>query len=134
MPERTIDVALRHGTIQRTLYELLCQEAGAANVRIEHPLAFGVRVDAAVRSDSGLAFYEVKVAPTVQSCVRTALGQLLEYAYWPSAERAHELIVVGEAEIDDEARAYLHLLRGRFALPVWYRRVDVDREILGPRT
>lgn len=131
---RTIDVALRHGAIQNALYDLLRQEAGEDNVRMEYPLAFGVRVDAAVRRDSGFAFYEVKVAPTVQSCVRAALGQLLEYAHWPSDDRAQELIVVGEAEIDDEGRAYLRFLRHRFALPVWYRRVNLERRVLGPRT
>jgi hypothetical protein len=123
---QTVDVALRHKVLQLALYRHLCREAGEGNVAIEHSLDFGVRVDAAVRSDAGLTFYEVKVAPTVQSCVRAALGQLLEYSYWPSANRASELIVVGEPAVDESSRSYLQLLRVRFALPVWYRRIDVD--------
>lgn len=134
LSEQTVDVALRHGVIERVLYQQLCDEAGAANVRMEHSLAFGVRVDAAVRSNEEFAFYEVKVAPTVQSCVRAALGQLLEYAYWPDADRARELIVVGEPEVDNESRAYLSLLRKRFGLPLWYRRIDLERAVLGERT
>lgn len=131
---RTVDVALRHKVLQRALYEHLCSESGHENVSIEHSLDFGVRVDAAVREKETLVFYELKVLRNVQSCVREALGQLLEYAYWPSAHRARDLIVVGEAAVDADAAAYLRLLRERFGLPVWYRRLDFERRRLEPRS
>lgn len=134
VPARTIDVALRHKALQRVLYNCLCAEAGSENVAIEHELNLGVSVDAAVRTPGGLAFYELKVAPSVQSCVRPAIGQLLEYAHWPSATRAIELIVVGEYAPDNDARAFLHLLRDRFSLPLWYRQITLGESKLGPRT
>lgn len=121
IPERAGEIALRHKVLQRALYECLSVESGAENVAIEHELDLGVRVDAAVRQRTGMAFYELKVAPSIQACVRLALGQLLEYAHWPSDARAAELIVVGEGTPDEDARAYLRLLRDRFTLPVWYR-------------
>jgi len=130
---QTVDVALRHNVLQLALYDHLCRESGEDNVAVEHSLDFGVRVDAAVRQPAGFAFYEVKVAPTVQSCVRVALGQLLEYAYWPSSTRATELIVVGEPSADESSRSYMQLLRERFALPVWYRRIDMEAGKLEPR-
>jgi hypothetical protein len=80
-----------------------------------------------------MTFYELKVAPSVQACVRLAIGQLLEYAHWPSATRADELVVVGEGSPDDDTRAYLHLLRDRFKLPVWYRQLAITPPTLGPR-
>lgn len=134
LSDRTIDVALRHKEVQRVLYDLLCREAGRDNVRMEHPLDLGVRVDAAVRQEGGFTFYEVKVAPTAQSCLRAALGQLLEYAHWPSADRAGELIVVGEAVLDSDGEKYLRFLRERFALPLWYRRIDITRKALEGRS
>ncbi len=126
----TVDVALRHKTLQMELYKHLCQEAGSNNVRVERHLALGVYVDAAVKCDGKESFYEVKVASTVRSCVRAALGQLIEYSYWPSANRASELVVVGEAELDSDSKAYLRVLRERFGLPLWYRRIDISGDAL----
>lgn len=135
VPARTIDVALRHKMLQRLLYECLCTEAGSENVAIEHELEeLGVRIDAAVRTAASLSFYELKIAPSVQACLRAGLGQLLEYAYWPSATRATELVVVGESEADDDAVGFLRLLRDRFSLPIWYRRIESTARTLGPRT
>jgi hypothetical protein len=134
LPARTVDVALRHKAVQSVLYDLLCQEAGKENVRVEYPLDFGARVDAAVRQNGKLIFYEVKIAPTVESCVRAALGQLLEYAHWPSADRASEIVIVGEATLDADGEAYLRLLRERYALPLWYRRIDLDGHVLGGKS
>ena len=133
IPERVREIALRHKVLQRALYDRLAAEYGAENVAIEHDLDLGVRVDAAVRQSPGMAFYELKVAPSIQACVRLAIGQLLEYAHWPSDVRAAELIVVGEATPDDDARAYLRLLRDRFTLPVWYRQITATPPVLGPK-
>lgn len=130
LPERTLDVALRHKAVQQVLHDILCQEAGKENVKIEYPLGFGVRVDAAVRQNGRFIFYEVKMAPTAQSCIRAALGQLLEYAHWPSVERASEIVVVGEAAPDSDGQAYLRLLRERYALPLWYRQIDLEGRVL----
>lgn len=127
---RMVDVALRHNILQKALYKHLCREVGRNNVQVERYLPFGVRVDAAVRCNGKESFYEVKVASTVRSCVRAALGQLIEYSHWPSANRASEIIVVGEAELDSDSRAYLHFLRQRYGLPLWYRRIDINRDIL----
>ena len=62
--------------------------------------------------------------------MHAALGQLIEYCYWPPANRANEIVVVGEAELDSDSRAYLHFLRQRFGLPIWYRRIDINRDVL----
>ena len=131
---RIVDVALRHKTLQKALYKHLCREAGYDNVQVERPLAPGVRVDAAVRCNDKEIFYEVKVASTGRSCVRAALGQLIEYSHWPSAERASEIVVVGEAELDSDSKAYLQFLRQRFDLPLWYRRIDINRDVLEERS
>lgn len=131
---RTIDVALRHKALQRILFDCLCAESGSDNVSIEHKLELGVSVDAAVQTTAGLTFYELKIAPSVQACMRASMGQLLEYAYWPSAARACELIVVGEYSADDDAIAFLHLLRERFSLPLWYRKISLGDHTLGART
>ena len=131
---QTVDVALRHQILQMALYEHLCQEAGCNNVRMERHLNIGVSVDGVVLRNGKQTFYEVKVASSVRSCVRAALGQLIEYCHWPSADRAREMIVVGEAELDSDSKAYLDLLRQQFGLPLWYRRIDIDNDALEGKT
>jgi hypothetical protein len=129
----TLEVALRHKEIQRELFRLLSKEFGRNNVEIEHKPDIGVYVDAVVQRPKGLTFYEVKVSQSVQGAVRQAIGQLLEYAYWPSAERAQELVIVGEGAPGESDAAYMRLLRRRFRLPVWYRQIDLGRRRLGVR-
>ena len=131
---QTVDVALRHQTLQMALYKHLGQEAGCKNVRMERHLNIGVSVDGVVLRNGKQTFYEVKVASSVRSCVRAALGQLIEYCHWPSADRASEMIVVGEAKLDSDSRAYLRLLRDRFGLPIWYRRIDMESDALEGKT
>jgi len=125
--ERTVEVSLRHVVIQQTLFRLLCEEAGADNVQAEHTLDFGCRVDVVQRASGGFIFYEIKTNQTVQSCIREAIGQLLEYAYWPAEERAAELVIVGEPSPTPDDARYLEQLRSKCSLPLWYRCVNVER-------
>ena len=127
---QTVDVALRHQTLQIALYKHLCQEAGCKNVRMERQLKIGVSVDGVVLRNGKQTFYEVKVASSVRSCVRAALGQLIEYCHWPSSDRAIEMIVVGEAWMDSDSRADLGLLRQKYGLSIWYRRIDIEKDVL----
>lgn len=129
LTEQTLDKELRHKVIQKALYEHLCREVGDENVRVERRVPSGL-VDAAVRHNGDESFYEVKVADDARSCLREALGQVVEYAHWPTANRARELIVVGEAELDADSTVYLRSLRERYHLPLYYRRIDMSRNIL----
>jgi len=65
----------------------------------------------AVRQGSDYIYYEIKTGLSAQSCIREALGQLLEYSYWPGGQSADQLVIVGEPPLDDNARAYLETLR-----------------------
>ena len=80
----------------------------------------------AVRQDGEYTYYEIKTGLSAQSCIREALGQLLEYSYWPRAESATRLVIVGEPPLDKNARAYLENLRKQFSLPLEYRRFDMN--------
>jgi len=48
----------------------------------------------------------------------------MEYAYYPSEERAQKLIIVGDSPPEQESINYLDYLRDRFDLPVSYRYFD----------
>lgn len=55
-----------------------------------------------------------------------ALAQLLEYSYWPGAQVAERLIIVGEPALDRESENYLATLRQQFDIPVDYEQFDLN--------
>lgn len=54
-----------------------------------------------------------------------AARELLEYSYWPGAQSAARLVIVGEPPLDKDAKAYLKSLRTKFSLPMEYRQFDM---------
>lgn len=119
-------VMLRHNKLQDVLCRQLVSQFGAKNVRAEFSNVGRTSVDVAVRRGEAYWFYEIKTADSARECLREALGQILEYAFWPPGARmVSRLIVVGETVLDKECKRYLQLLRKRFALPVEYQRIIV---------
>ena len=118
------DVSLRHNVLQQCIYKRLESQFGADNVGTENPSGIG-RLDLVVRRPEGYWFYEIKTADSPRACIREAIGQLLEYAFWPGGQEACRLIVLGESAIDREGKEYLRWLRKRFALPIEYEQIVV---------
>jgi len=123
--ERELDLTLRHNDLQLALHKKLAAEYGAENVGAEISSGVGTRIDLVVRNGGEYWFYEIKTELTPRACLRLALGQLLEYAYWPGAKGATRLVAVGEAPIDKEGLEYLHFLRKRFSLPINYEQFSL---------
>ncbi|MDX6528569.1 MAG: hypothetical protein QOH41_859 [Blastocatellia bacterium] len=78
-----------------------------------------------VRSKDKFVFYEIKTMNSPRACIREALGQLLEYSFWPGSQEAVRLVVVGERSLDEEGAEYIETLRRRFCLPVEYEQVAI---------
>ncbi len=135
VPGRELDVNLRHNLLREALHRALSQCFGADAVGTrELPNGIGGRIDAVVEQGGGdYWFYEIKTAlSSARACIREALGQLLEYAYWPGAQEAKRLIIVGEPPLDDEARKYLKRLRQQFTLPIYYQQLILEQAALVP--
>jgi hypothetical protein len=77
-----------HNDIQNRLFAHLAAKLGAKSVGTEVPTGAGTNVDLATKVKEHVTFYEIKTASTVRACIRQALPQLLEYAYWPNESRA----------------------------------------------
>lgn len=73
----------------------LVSQYGAENVRAEFSNVVRTSVDVVVRRRKTYWFYEIKTADSPRACLREAIGQLLEYAFWPGTQEAMRLIVVG---------------------------------------
>jgi hypothetical protein len=122
---RQLSVELRHNELQAALYSQLCAEHGAENVGTEQPSGSGGRIDTVVKTKDGYTFFEIKVGQSLQACIREAIGQLLEYSYWPSSKCAISLVVVGEPPLDSECRAYIERLQRVLSIPISYRQIQV---------
>ena len=114
----------RYSQIQDVLEQELRSELGSQVVR-EHRDGVGGRVDLIAQRRDDLEFYEIKLGGSARSCIRQALGQLIEYGFWPGAPRPAKLFVVGEPSLDRDAEEYLQILREDFRIPIYYRQVVV---------
>jgi hypothetical protein len=122
---RELDINLRHNVLQEALYHRLVDEYGAENVGVELPSGVGTSIDIVVRHKGKFHFYEIKTTQSPRACLRQALGQLLEYAFWPGSQEAIRLVVVGGSALDQEGTEYLCTLNKRFSLPVEYEQIVV---------
>jgi hypothetical protein len=129
-PARELDISLRHNEIQVALHKYLSERHGKDSVGTEQGTGIGTRVDLVLRLGSRYQFYEIKTCMSARACIREALAQLLEYCFWPGAQEAERLVIVGEPSLDAAARAFLDLLRDRFSLPVYYHQFDLAGGVL----
>jgi hypothetical protein len=124
LAQRELDLNLKHNLLQAALCRRLIAEYGSENVGDEHPGVARTKIDVVLRRNRReFWYYEIKTAQSPRACLREALGQLLEYAYWPRAQEARRLIVCGESPLDDDGKIYLRLLRRRFRLPIEYQQI-----------
>lgn len=123
--QRQLDISLRHNELQAALYQRLVSQYGTDHVGTEIPSGVGTSVDVVVHRADGYWFYEIKTSHSPRACLREAVGQLLEYAFWPGAQEGTRLIVVGETAIDKDAEEYLRRLKARFALPIEYEQIVI---------
>lgn len=110
-----------HYQMQQSLYEHLVEVHGIDKVACEAPTASGRPADILVRLPDGYELFEIKTALAPRDCVRQALGQLLEYAYWPGSPDIKSLWIVGPSPLDGQTEHYIEDLREGFGLPLHYR-------------
>ncbi|MCL2601264.1 MAG: hypothetical protein FWD91_00465 [Treponema sp.] len=119
-----IEIDIRHTKIQEKLVTELYKEYGKNNVSLEHPI-YGYSVDVVVNNNGQLIFYEIKTAQTARDCIRQALGQILDYAYWPGQKNAEKLVIVGENQIDGKTQKYLDYLNNIFGNTLIYLQIKL---------
>ncbi|ABR91857.1 Hypothetical protein mma_3160 [Janthinobacterium sp. Marseille] len=121
-----LTAALLHNEIQNKLYLNLVEKYGAESVGTERATGYGTLIDVVVKTKKFCWFYEIKTASSVKACIRQAIPQLLEYAYWNgSAQIADKLIIVSPLPVTKEAQDYLLFLREKFGLPLEYEQFAV---------
>ena len=125
---RTVEHPYLHGRIQQGLYKWLKEEHGAAQVANEQGTGVGgSRIDLAVRNGPGdYTFYEIKTFNSLMICIRVAIGQLMEYAFYPEGSQADRLVIVSYHRPEKSALLYLENIRQRTGLSVYYGYFDLE--------
>jgi hypothetical protein len=123
--EKEINVDVRHSILQEKLYNKLVLKYGKNNVGLENQIN-GNRIDIVVKiRQNEYFFYEVKTGSSAKSCIRQAIGQLFEYAYWNNNSGFKvEMVVAGEFEIDKTTSDYIQYLKNEFKIPISYIKIE----------
>lgn len=132
---KEIQIRNLHRVISDNLTKLLRKEYGNNNVTPEHPTFYGMnRIDIVVNDKGKLTFYEIKTYSSLQTSIREAFGQIMEYAHWVNANNAYELIIVTQPHSNtDEAETYIKHLRTFFNIPIYLQMFDIEAKELSEK-
>ncbi|MFH1061947.1 MAG: hypothetical protein V1747_03560 [Candidatus Omnitrophota bacterium] len=116
-----------HSKMQNALTLLLREQYKHEYVNVQEEKG---RIDIKARTlENEWHYFEIKTEMP-KLCIRQALGQIMEYAYWPDIERAKKLIIIGDSFPDDDTKSYMKYIRENFSIPVVYRCFDMERKAL----
>jgi len=124
------DKSLFHNEIQTKIFALLEAIYKKGNVGTENVLGYQTKVDIVVREKSNYIFYEIKTSQTAKAAIREAIGQILEYAFWPDKNNAKKLIIIAPPTPTTDAIVYIKRLRKEFKMPIYYQQYDVKNNVL----
>ncbi len=80
------------------------------------------------KSNGEKIIYEIKAYNDVKNSLRVAIGQLLEYAYYPQRKKKFNLYPVTHKIADDELKSYLENLKSLFSIDVGYIGFDIEKK------
>lgn len=75
-------------------------------------------------------FFEVKTYDSAKSCIREAIGQILEYNHYPKNNRAAEMYIIGPVKALPDDIEYLHFLRSNYKMRLFYRQYFAKDNLL----
>jgi len=108
--EKTVDINVRHSIIQKKLMKQLIEKYGKENVSAEVPV-FGKKIDVAVNDNGSIYFFKIKSTLTARDCIRQAMGQIFDYAYWPGQKNADKIFIIGKGTLDPDTELYLKYIK-----------------------
>jgi hypothetical protein len=132
---KAIEIVYLHDGISKSLTKSLRSEFGEKNVMREHWAGYGAnRIDIIVNKKDKLSFYEIKTYASIKNCIREAIGQLMEYCFYPSTQKAVELIIVSQTPADTNTKKYMAQLRSCLNIPLYYQSYDLEKEFLSDKS
>jgi hypothetical protein len=125
--EKTIEYPFIHHKISVALEESLKQQFD--DVYAEHATGFKTSIDLVAVKGRKITFYEIKTSLDIRTCIRHAIGQLMQYSYFPTKKIAKELVIVTPYELKDANTInYIKHLRESVGLPIRYMFYDLPNK------
>jgi len=110
-----------HAMMQNALKDLLDKSDEYKFVQIEKD-----RVDLkALTKNKKWHYFELKTDNPKLS-IRKAIGQIMEYAYYPNKFKADKLVIISDQEPDSDTENYLDFIRDNFNIPLVYRAFNLQ--------
>lgn len=122
---RSIEIPQIHNRVSEGLERWL--KTKYESVFPEHDTGFGTSIDMVAEHKGEIYFYEIKTYGHVKACVREALGQLVEYAYYPDKKLADKLFIVSQHKADAASKKYIEHVRKALNLPLHYIGFDYEK-------
>ena len=116
---KCINIRHMHNEIMSRLYNILCDVYGTENVGTENHIG-KKRIDTIAKTEQGYDIYEIKTHDTPRDCVREAMGQILDYAYFEIEDKINQMYIVGPSPNTDDVDLYLAKLRESYGLKLYY--------------
>lgn len=114
-----------HKSMQEVLIKLLKEDKNYSEVKKE--IEF---VDVQGKfNKSQTHYFEIKT-DTPKNNIRQAIGQLLEYAYYPNVNKADKLYIIGDKLPNDDVLIYLNTLRSITSLNIYLKWIDMENKLL----
>jgi len=123
-------IDLFHNRIQDSVFWQLSKIYGKKNVGTECTVNGSSKIDVVVKNGKNFTYYEIKTSNSLIQCIREAVSQLLEYAFFPNIKRANKLIIISHNKISIDVGKYLKHLRNTFGLPIYYQQFNLEKNIL----
>lgn len=120
--ESSTNVSHIHKDLMLRLFFKLARKYGKENVGTE--ICVGKkRIDIVVKSDKKYDIYEIKSDNDVRTCIRQAIGQIFDYAYYGCSDDIGKMVIVGPSPITDEAEKYLTKMREIHKINIYYETI-----------
>lgn len=119
---RTTKASHKHNELMEKLYSKLIEIYGKENVGTEIHVGMK-RIDLAVRHDNEYDIYEIKTDNDVRTCIRQAIGQIFDYAYFECSNKIRNMVIVGPTPVTNEADKYLAKMRDLHKINIYYESI-----------
>lgn len=110
-----------HSKIQNKLREQLITEYGESCVACEKNY-----VDLTLNYNDTITLYEVKSDAYAATCIRQALGQIIQYAHRLDPNKKVKLYIVGQYPLKENEKPYLDYIKTNFMVDLDYMNIDLD--------
>ncbi|MEN5171481.1 hypothetical protein ABE427_01900 [Acinetobacter higginsii] len=109
-----------HNKIQNKLKNILIEEYGEDCVECEKNY-----VDLTLTHNDTITLYEVKSDAYAATCIRQALGQIIQYAHRLDSDKKLKLYVVGQYPLKENEISYLAYIQRNLKIDIDYMNIDL---------